>query len=126
MSNAVLDQNTSSPSSSDEPRTRTTLEIEQKGTIQLADAPDGGLTAWLVATGAAFTFFCGLGFANSFGIFQQYYMSHQLKGSSEDKVAWIGSIAAFLQFAIGAVAGPLFDRYGARVCSSCLVVVVFD
>lgn len=79
------------------------------------DAPDGGRRAWLVAAGAAFITFASLGYANSVGVFQEYYLSHQLKGQSPDDVAWIGSIAAFLQFAVGTLAGPMFDRYGAKV-----------
>ena len=81
-------------------------------------APDGGVRAWLVASGGFSILFCGLGFANSFGAFEQYYLSHQLRDRSPDDVAWIGSMAAFLQFAVGAVAGPLFDRFGAWVCVS--------
>lgn len=77
--------------------------------------PDGGLQAWLTTAGAAFTFFAALGFANSFGVFEEYYLSHQLKDEPADKVAWIGSLSAFLQLAAGAVGGPLFDRYGAWV-----------
>lgn len=79
-------------------------------------APDGGARAWLVALGAAFVFFSGLGFANSFGVFQEYYMTHQLRDKSPDDIAWIGSLAAFLQFLAGAIGGPLFDRYGDWVC----------
>lgn len=79
--------------------------------------PDGGTQAWLVAAGAACIFFSCLGFANSFGVMQEYYMSHQLQGHSADKIAWIGSMSTFIQFAGGALAGPMFDRYGSWVCS---------
>lgn len=78
-------------------------------------APDGGFQAWLVALGGAFTSFACLGFSNSFGVFQEYYTTHQLVGYPPDKVAWIGSLSTFIQFAGGALAGPLFDRYGAWV-----------
>lgn len=78
-------------------------------------APDGGLKAWSVAIGAACTIFSTLGFANSFGVLQEYYAAHQLSSESADRIAWIGSLSAFLQFAAGAIAGPLFDRYGAWV-----------
>ena len=81
--------------------------------------PDGGLRAWLVAAGAASIFFCGLGFANSFGSFAQYYKTHQLSHLSEDTIAWIGSLSATLQFLTGLVGGPLFDRYGEKVSNSC-------
>jgi hypothetical protein len=81
----------------------------------LPDAPDGGLKAWLAAAGGSCIFFAALGFANAFGVFEEYYLSHQLIGKSADDVAWIGSLAACLQFAAGALGGPLFDRYGAWV-----------
>lgn len=77
-------------------------------------APDGGLRGWMVALGGASVFFCTLGFANSFGTFEQYYLSHQLRGESASKISWIGSLAAFLQFLTGLISGPLFDRYGAK------------
>lgn len=78
-------------------------------------APDGGARAWIVAAGGAAILFCCLGFANSFGAFEQYYLTHQLQGYSPDKIAWIGSISAYLQFGAGMVGGPMFDRYGSRV-----------
>lgn len=81
------------------------------------EVPDGGLQAWLVAAGGACIFFSCLGFANSFGVLQEYYMTHQLRGESADKVAWIGSMSTFIQFAAGAIGGPMFDRFGARVSS---------
>lgn len=77
-------------------------------------APDGGLRAWLVALGAASTTFACLGLTNSFGVFQSYYATHLLRTSTPDAIAWIGSLSSFLQFAFGALAGPLFDRYGAE------------
>jgi hypothetical protein len=79
------------------------------------DYPDGGLKAWLVAAGAAGIFFCTMGYANSFGVFQAYYMYHQLPEHSADEISWIGSIQTFCMLAMGAVGGPLFDRYGAWV-----------
>lgn len=92
-----------------------TLQSVQDGS-NLGPPPDGGIKAWLVAAGAACIFFSALGFANSFGVFVEYYLTHQLQGHSADRVAWIGSVALFTQFAAGAVGGPLFDRYGAWVC----------
>ncbi|KAH6886287.1 major facilitator superfamily domain-containing protein [Thelonectria olida] len=125
MSNSGLDQEASSSAAEDGRGIMAALDNQEKDPPHFEAAPDGGIVAWLVATGAAFVFFCGLGFANSFGIFQQYYMSHQLQGDSEDKVAWIGSLSAFLQFAVGAVAGPLFDRYGAWVVRPSMIIYVF-
>lgn len=76
------------------------------------EAPDGGVRAWLVTAGAASIFFCCLGIVNSFGIFEQYYLTHQLSDKSPEQVAWIGSLTSFLQLSFGAIGGPLFDRYG--------------
>lgn len=77
--------------------------------------PEGGLRAWLVVAGAACVFFSCLGFMNSFGVFQEYYMANQLRDKSPDAISWIGSLTAFIQFAAGVVSGPLFDRIGAWV-----------
>jgi hypothetical protein len=81
----------------------------------LGPAPDGGLKAWLNAAGCFCIFFCCLGFTSCFGVLQEYYSTHQLKEHSMDQIAWIGSLASFMQFAGGAVCGPLFDRYGVWV-----------
>ncbi|KAF5679884.1 monocarboxylate transporter [Fusarium denticulatum] len=93
--------------------------------LDLSPAPDGGLQAWLVAAGSACIFFSCLGFANSFGVLQEYYMSHQLQGHSEDAIAWIGSVSTFIQFAVGALSGPMFDRYGSWVLRPAAVTYVF-
>ncbi|TQV98251.1 hypothetical protein V2A60_007992 [Cordyceps javanica] len=89
------------------------------------DFPDGGLRAWLVIAGGASIFFCCLGFGNSFGTFEAYYLAHQLQGYSPDSVAWIGSVSAFLPFATGVLGGPLFDRYGAKVVRPGTIMYIF-
>ncbi|KAK4150614.1 major facilitator superfamily domain-containing protein [Chaetomidium leptoderma] len=88
-------------------------------------APDGGARAWLAVAGAACIFFSCLGFMNSFGVFQAYYMANQLRDETSDNIAWIGSLMAFVQFAGGAIAGPLFDRYGSWVIRPGAVLYVF-
>ncbi|KAJ4072967.1 hypothetical protein NW756_014430 [Fusarium oxysporum] len=100
-------------------------KIVASGPLDLSHAPDGGLQAWLVAAGSACIFFSCLGFANSFGVLQEYYMTHQLRGHSEDAIAWIGSISTFIQFAVGALSGPMFDRYGSWVLRPAAVTYVF-
>ncbi|GAB1313394.1 hypothetical protein MFIFM68171_03604 [Madurella fahalii] len=92
----------------------------------LSPAPDGGLRAWFVVAGAASIFFSCLGFLNSFGVFQEYYMANQLRDWTPDAIAWIGSLSAFIQFAAGAIAGPLFDRYGVWVVRPGAVLYVFS
>ncbi|KAL4963680.1 MCT family MFS transporter [Aspergillus stella-maris] len=104
---------------------QTNSRNEKDATDTFGPAPDGGLKAWLVAVGAACTIFSTLGFQNSFGVLQEYYAAHQLKDESSDAIAWIGSLAAFLQFATGALAGPLFDRIGGWVIRPAAVLYVF-
>ncbi|KAL5340201.1 major facilitator superfamily domain-containing protein [Aspergillus crustosus] len=98
---------------------------EPKENDTFGPAPDGGLKAWMVAIGASCTIFSTMGFANSFGVLQEYYATHQLQQQSADQIAWIGSLSTFLQFATGAVAGPLFDRYGTWVIRPAAILYIF-
>ncbi|KAI2783948.1 MFS general substrate transporter [Daldinia loculata] len=100
--------------------------VQENATSKLPEAPDGGLRAWLVTAGAACVFFSAMGFSNAFGVFEEYYLSHQLNGQSPDKVAWIGSLATALQFLSGNIGGPLFDRFGAWVLRPAMVLYVFS
>ncbi|KAL1977787.1 hypothetical protein VTN31DRAFT_646 [Thermomyces dupontii] len=98
---------------------------KENASPDFGEGVDGSVRAWLVAFGASCIFFCALGYANSFGVFQEYYLSHQLQHRSPDDVAWVGSLAAFLQFAAGSIGGPLFDRFGAIVIHVSSVLYVF-
>lgn len=49
--------------------------------------PDGGLRAWLVVIGSAFSILCVLGLVTGAGQFQQYYLAHQLRDYSTSEVA---------------------------------------
>jgi hypothetical protein len=89
-------------------------------TPEFGPAPDGGTRAWLVAAGAGCVFFSCFGFSNSFGVFQEYYMNHQLRHESPDRIAWIGSMGAYFSMAGGAIGGPLFDLFGIWVSSPIL------
>ncbi|KAI0096949.1 monocarboxylate permease-like protein [Nemania sp. FL0031] len=77
--------------------------------------PEGGWKAWGVAAGTSFTLFCSLGYVNSFGVYQAYYMTHQLSDQEPSRIAWIGSLQFYLVFSAGVFGGPLFDLYGAKV-----------
>ncbi|KAL2060368.1 hypothetical protein VTL71DRAFT_9763 [Oculimacula yallundae] len=79
------------------------------------DYPEGGLRAWLVVAGAAGVLFCGFGHANAFGVYQEYYSTHQLRNESPSTVSWIGSLQLFFLFGGNLIGGPLFDRYGSKV-----------
>lgn len=126
MADAKADFQPSDPEASNVQQPNSIDEkTSDKPSENFAPAPDGGLKAWSVAIGGACTTFATLGFANSFGVLQEYYAAHQLSSESADRIAWIGSLSAFLQFAAGTIAGPLFDRYGAWVCAfaTCYICV---
>ncbi|KAI8942348.1 hypothetical protein NX059_000424 [Plenodomus lindquistii] len=108
-------------------------EVESKSpaTSQVASielfgpAPEGGVRAWLNAAGGFSIFFCCLGFTSCFGVLQEYYSTHQLSDRTPDEIAWIGSLAAFIQFSGGAIGGPIFDRYGAWLLRPATLIYVF-
>jgi hypothetical protein len=54
--------------------------------------------------------FCTFGMSNTFGVFQSYYQFTGFPSESASTISWIGSVQLFLQFFLGSVAGPLYDR----------------
>lgn len=83
----------------------------------------------LTAAGAFLALFCTTGFINSFGVFQEYYRSHQLRDKSDFDVAWIASFLTFIMFAFAPIAGIITDKVGPFVplCigSICELVAIF-
>ncbi|KAI8267356.1 Aspyridones efflux protein apdF [Colletotrichum sp. SAR11_239] len=111
------------------PRQERTGSNEKQERLSQSDEdvfPEGGTRAWLVAAGTAAILFCSLGYTNSFGVFQAYYMRNQLSDHTPDDISWIGSIQAFLVFASGAIGGPVFDRYGAWVIRPAAGLYIFS
>ncbi|KAK3356576.1 riboflavin transporter MCH5 [Lasiosphaeria hispida] len=100
------------------------VNSEASQPVNLNVYPEGGLRAWLVAAGTAGVLFCTLGYSNSFGVFQAYYIRNQLRDYDPDDIAWIGAIQVFLVFALGIIGGPVFDRYGAWVIKPAAVVYI--
>ncbi|PQE15489.1 riboflavin transporter MCH5 protein [Rutstroemia sp. NJR-2017a WRK4] len=88
--------------------------------------PDGGARAWAVTAGAAGLLFCTFGYINAFGVYQEYYQSHQLKHRSPSDISWIGSLQVFFLFSGSAIGGPLFDRFGAKVIWPAATLYVFS
>ncbi|KAM3462066.1 hypothetical protein MY5147_009868 [Beauveria neobassiana] len=56
-----------------------------------------------------------VGFLNAFGVFQDYYESHQLSNHSSFDISWIGSFSTFALFSGAPIAGILVDRVGPTV-----------
>ena len=59
--------------------------------------------------------FCTVGFANSFGVFEEYYEENQLADQSESAISWLGAIEVFFIFAGSIITGPLLDVFGPEV-----------
>ncbi|KAK9447127.1 major facilitator superfamily domain-containing protein [Limtongia smithiae] len=76
--------------------------------------PDGGRQAWMTVVGAFCAQFCSFGWINTFGIFQTYYLTHQLEGYSPTAVSWISSLQSSIMFAGCLIVGQLFDSFGPR------------
>lgn len=68
--------------------------------------------AILALAGASFALFCTVGFLNAFGVFQEYYLHHQLASSSPFAISWLGSFTTFVLFVFAIPSGILVDRYG--------------
>ncbi|KXH38525.1 major facilitator superfamily transporter [Colletotrichum simmondsii] len=118
---AKVDQNTTDYSS-DHPSTIRQTDPEKGGppaggakpSWPGSDAPDGGVTAWLVVLGAWCTSFCSFGWVNSVGAFQEYYQNDLLRNYSPSTISWIPSLQIFFMMAMGPVIGQLYDHYGPR------------
>ncbi|KAF1846043.1 MFS general substrate transporter [Cucurbitaria berberidis CBS 394.84] len=70
--------------------------------------PDGGVVAWTQVLCAWFAILNTWGFVNSFGAFLPYYRTILPQPASA--ISWIGSIQAWLLFALGMFSGRALDR----------------
>ncbi|KAK7909086.1 hypothetical protein PG985_014964 [Apiospora marii] len=70
--------------------------------------------AWGVVLGGFINYFATFGLLNTFGLFQTFYQTELLQGTSSSTISWIGSIQLFLLFIGGMAVGPAFDKVGAR------------
>lgn len=98
----------------------------QEVTDDLNTFPEGGLRAWLVVAGASAALFSTMGYANAFGVYQEYYQSHQLSHETPSAISWIGSLQLFIMFASSVIAGPLFDMLGHRTIWPSAIAYVFS
>ncbi|KAG9092903.1 hypothetical protein FRC06_011741 [Ceratobasidium sp. 370] len=73
------------------------------------EIPDGGFTAWATVVGAWLILFCTFGYANAFGVYEDYYTRVYMTNKSSSDIAWVGSTQLCLQFVMGLVSGRLFD-----------------
>ncbi|QRV97284.1 major facilitator superfamily transporter [Ceratobasidium sp. AG-Ba] len=73
------------------------------------DIPDGGVTAWATIHHRWLVLFATFGYANAFGVYQDYYTRIYMTNKTSSEIAWIGSTQLCLQFVMGLVSGKLFD-----------------
>ncbi|WVQ63626.1 uncharacterized protein L199_001779 [Kwoniella botswanensis] len=86
------------------------LEKHKEQTPTQPVFPEGGRDSWLTVLGAWFLVFGTFGTANTFGVFQSYYVTTKYIGRDSSDLAWVGSLQMFLLFMMGGVSGPLFDK----------------
>ncbi|KAF8596146.1 MFS general substrate transporter [Ceratobasidium sp. AG-I] len=72
--------------------------------------PDGGVVAWSTVLGAWLILFCTFGYANAFGVYEDYYTRVYMTNKTSSDIAWIGSTQLCLQLSMGLIAGKLFDE----------------
>ncbi|TFK51871.1 MFS general substrate transporter [Heliocybe sulcata] len=77
--------------------------------------PDGGREAWSVVIGAWLVSFSTFGYINAYGVYQDYYQTHQLSNYSASSISWIGSLQLAFIFWGGVMTGRLFDKGHMRI-----------
>ncbi|KAG2039272.1 MFS general substrate transporter [Suillus americanus] len=75
-----------------------------------SDPPDGGRLAWTTAFGSFLIQFCGYGYINSFGVYQDFYTRVYLTNQPPSTISWIGALCAYLVASSTLVSGLLYDR----------------
>ncbi|VDC07103.1 unnamed protein product [Peniophora sp. CBMAI 1063] len=68
---------------------------------------DRGVRAWSTMLGGFLVFTATFGYANAFGVFQDYYT--RTGTSSASNISWIGGVQLFLLISAGLVSGKLLD-----------------
>ncbi|EJD04780.1 MFS general substrate transporter [Fomitiporia mediterranea MF3/22] len=70
----------------------------------------GRFWAWATVVSAFIIQFAGFGYANAFGVFQDFYVREFLTSSSSSQISWIGSTQTFFMLTMGIFTGRLFDK----------------
>ncbi|KAH8555841.1 major facilitator superfamily domain-containing protein [Umbelopsis sp. PMI_123] len=70
---------------------------------------------WLNIAAASAILFIGVGYTNTFGVFQEYYQTTLFPNESPLKIVTIGSVASSLYLILGAFAGRFADLVGYRI-----------
>ncbi|KAJ3862826.1 MFS general substrate transporter [Lentinula novae-zelandiae] len=84
-------------------------EGSEKGVLAPPRHPVGALRAWLTVLGCFFIQFCTVASVNSFGVFEDYYVSEFLPSSSASRISWVIGLEILLQLGLGMIGGRLCD-----------------
>ncbi|KAG1731650.1 major facilitator superfamily domain-containing protein [Suillus paluster] len=71
---------------------------------------DGGRRAWATAFGSFLVQFCGYGYLNSFGVYEDFYTRIYLTNQPPSAISWIGALNSFLVANLTLISGLLYDR----------------
>lgn len=71
--------------------------------------PEGGIKAWMAVFAGFWCLFFSFGLVNTFGVFEEYYLSTILQTKTSSQVSWIGSFQYGFIFFFGPLVGRLFD-----------------
>ncbi|OAX38725.1 MFS general substrate transporter [Rhizopogon vinicolor AM-OR11-026] len=100
-------------------------KASHKSVIDLGEAPDGGLRAWLVVVAVSLVLFSTFGVIGAWGVFQAYYEEHLLSDLSPSTISWIGSVQYALVYIPALATGRLFDLGYFKIpcfATSCVLV----
>lgn len=91
------------------------LEQPEENTSLDNDLPptDKGI-AWIAMIGSTLGLYTSFGYINVVGLFEAYYLHHQLSQYSASTVSWITSLQAFILLGSGVITGRLVEMYGPR------------
>jgi MFS family permease len=70
---------------------------------------------WVAVTAASAVLFIGVGYANTFGVFQEHYQAVVFPDEPPPKIILIGSLASSLYLVLGAFTGRFADLVGHRI-----------
>jgi MFS family permease len=89
--------------------------IDRPPAIEAPQDPTPNCSKWLNVAAASAILFIGVGYTNTFGVFQDYYQTTLLPNESPLKIIAIGSVASSLYLILGVFTGRFADLVGYRV-----------
>lgn len=110
MENKIAQMNENKiPNHEEEEQKQITSVIESPQTETHWTASNGGLEAWLQVAAGFFLSMNSWGLVNTFGVYQKFYFTELLKGTSNSNISWIGSTQGFLLCSATVFAGVACD-----------------